>query len=131
MENLIAYLDDSLVPLERKIKEYLDLERDIRKLEVEILNLKAKAAAPEHRQQQATAADAAPLHQSKIDEDEQLLEIMLERYREMQGEIIKMLPEQNKFIEIDLGYGPSMVGYFTVDLETHQELPEPLLRVVH
>ncbi|MFD2515127.1 hypothetical protein ACFSRY_14740 [Pontibacter locisalis] len=131
MENLTAYLDDSLVPLERKIKEYLELEGKIRKLEVEIINLKAKATAPGNHQKQEEGTTEAKSSEDNLKEDEQLLDIMLQRYREMQNEVIKMLPEQNKFIEIDLGYGPSMVGYFTVDLETHTQLPEPVLRVVH
>lgn len=32
MENLVEYLDESLIPLEAKIKDYLDVERTIRLL---------------------------------------------------------------------------------------------------
>ncbi|GAB3199422.1 hypothetical protein ABID22_002333 [Pontibacter aydingkolensis] len=130
MENLIAYLDESLVPLENKIQEYLEVEKEIRLLEVKILTLQNKAAAadepeqPDHQPSAGTEETEAGEHQQRMNK-------LLERYQELQQEVINMLPEKNKFVEINLGYGPSMVGYFTVDLETHQELPEPVLRVVH
>lgn len=112
MENLIAYLDESLVPLEQKVKEYLQVEQDIRHLEVEILTHKTDNTAD-------TSAK------------EDKLNGLLQKYNGLREEVVQMLPEQNKFIEINLGYGPSMVGYFTVDYETHQTLSEPVLRVVH
>ncbi|RIJ42443.1 hypothetical protein [Pontibacter oryzae] len=112
MENLIAYLNESLVPLEEKVKAYLQVEQDIRHLEVEILT---------HRKNNAAEASAK----------EEDLNGLLQKYNKLREEVVQMLPEQNKFIEINLGYGPSMVGYFTVDHETHQTLPEPVLRVVH
>jgi hypothetical protein len=56
---------------------------------------------------------------------------LLGKYDQLQQEVIAMLPEKNKFVELNLGYGPSLVGYFTVDPETHVTLDEPVLRVVH
>lgn len=131
MENLIAYLDESLVPLEKKVKEYLDLEREIRLLEVKIVNLQNKVAASNDPEMQESMSHDGKPQESELNKNEEMMEILLQRYQEMQQEIIRMLPEKNKFVEINLGYGPSMVGYFTVDHETHQELPEPVLRVVH
>ena len=130
MENLIAYLDESLVPLEQKIQEYLEVEKEIRLLEVKILTLQNKVAAADEPEQSEAQADIGT-EESELGEHQQHLENLLKRYEDLKQEVIGMLPEKNKFIEINLGYGPSMVGYFTVDHETHQELPEPVLRVVH
>lgn len=130
MENLIAYLDESLIPLEQKIQEYLEVEKEIRLLEVKILTLQNKVAASDEPDQTEAQADIGT-EESELDQHQQLLENLLKRYQDLKQEVIEMLPEKNKFIEINLGYGPSMVGYFTVDHETHQALPEPVLRVVH
>ncbi|WP_276496413.1 hypothetical protein [Pontibacter litorisediminis] len=124
MENLIQYLDDSLVPLEQKVMEYLNLEKDIRKLEVDLLT---KTRGPVEKAAENTATtlkETPPVTEGQLQE-------MVQRLEELRQEIIQMLPEKNKFIEVNLGYGPSMVGYFTADHETHQPLPEPILRVVH
>lgn len=130
MENLIEYLDESLVPLEEKVKEYLHVERDIRLLEVEVLSLQSMKHDfdPEQNiEQQLT--DQQP--QNSLNDKEQKLKELLEKYKDLQQEVIEMLPDQNKFVELNLGYGPSMVGYFTVDPETRTPLEEPVLRVVH
>ncbi|MBC5992336.1 hypothetical protein [Pontibacter cellulosilyticus] len=130
MENLIAYLDESLVPLENKIQEYLEVEKEIRLLEVKILTLQNKVAAADEPEQTESQADVGT-EETELGQHQQQMDKLLQRYQNLQNEVIGMLPEKNKFVEINLGYGPSMVGYFTVDLETHQELPEPVLRVVH
>ncbi|WP_299754604.1 hypothetical protein [uncultured Pontibacter sp.] len=124
MENLIQYLDDSLVPLEEKVQEYLNLEKDIRKSEVDMLTRK-QGPVQEAAENTATTLKEVP------DISEGQLQEMVQRLDKLREEIVQMLPEKNKFIEINLGYGPSMVGYFTADNETHQPLPEPILRVVH
>lgn len=130
MENLIEYLDESLVPLEEKVKEYLHVERDIRLLEVELLSLQSMRPDfdPEQTMEQHLK-DAQP-HNS-LNDKEQKLKDLLAKYKALQQEVIGMLPERDKFVELNLGYGPSMVGYFTVDPETRTPLEEPVLRVVH
>ena len=131
MENLIEYLDESLIPLEEKIRDYLDVERTIRLLEVEILSLQSIRPDfdPESRDfEQNVAADRRG---NSLGEKEQRLASLLESYKKLKQEVVNMLPEQNRFFELNLGYGPSMVGYFTVDHETRQPLEEPVLRVVH
>ncbi|PKV62852.1 hypothetical protein [Pontibacter ramchanderi] len=130
MENLIEYLDESLVPLEEKVKEYLHVERDIRLLEVELLSLQSMKPDfdPEQNLEQHLTNQQP---QNTLNDKEQKLKELLEKYGSLQQEVIRMLPEQNKFVELNLGYGPSMVGYFTVDPETRTPLEEPVLRVVH
>ncbi|GGG13357.1 hypothetical protein [Pontibacter amylolyticus] len=130
MENLIEYLDESLVPLEEKVKEYLHVERDIRLLEVELLSLQSMRPDfdPEQTMEQHLK-DAQP--QNSLNDKEQKLKDLLAKYKALQQEVIGMLPERDKFVELNLGYGPSMVGYFTVDPETRTPLEEPVLRVVH
>ena len=130
MENLIEYLDESLVPLEEKVKEYLHVERDIRLLEVELLSL--QSVRPDFDPEQTMEeqlTDKQP--KNSLNDKEQKLKELLEQYKNLQKEVIGMLPERDKFVELNLGYGPSMVGYFTVDPETRTPLEEPVLRVVH
>ncbi|WP_161888209.1 hypothetical protein [Pontibacter russatus] len=131
MENLIEYLDESLIPLEEKVRDYLDVERTIRLLEVEILSLQSIRPDfdPENRDFEQNMA--AGRRSNSLSEKEQRLASLLESYKKLKQEVVNMLPEQNKFFELNLGYGPSMVGYFTVDHETRQPLAEPVLRVVH
>ena len=131
MENLIEYLDESLIPLEEKIRDYLDVERTIRLLEVEILSLQSIRPDfdPESRDFEQNVA--AGRRGNSLGEKEQRLASLLESYKKLKQEVVNMLPEQNRFFELNLGYGPSMVGYFTVDHETRQPLEEPVLRVVH
>lgn len=131
MENLTHYLDKSLIPLENKIKEYLSIERDIRILDVELLSLQSMKTDfnpeqhdLEHDLKQGTGS-------GDLSDKEQKMTILLDKYNLLRAQLIQMLPEKNKFIEVNLGYGPSMVGYFTIDHETRKPLPEPVLRVVH
>lgn len=127
MENLVEYLDESLVPLEEKIKDYLEVERNIRLLEVELLSLQSIRSdfIPEDSRDQPNSISG------QLNDKERRLEMLLKEYHTLRQDVINMLPEQNKFFELNLGYGPSMVGYFTIDHETRQPLSEPVLRVVH
>lgn len=130
MENLIEYLDESLLPLEEKVKEYLHIERDIRLLEVELLSL--QSVKPDFDPEQHVEHPFSNAQSTNtLNDKEQKLKDLLDKYKALQQEVIQMLPEKNKFVELNLGYGPSMVGYFTVDPETRTPLEEPVLRVVH
>jgi hypothetical protein len=130
MENLIEYLNESLIPLEEKVKEYLHVERDIRLLEVEVLSMhsvKTDFDPDLTIEKQLSGSQPA----NTLNDKEKKLKELLDQHKALQKEVIEMLPEQNKFVELNLGYGPSMVGYFTVDPETRTPLEEPVLRVVH
>jgi len=129
MENLTQYLDKSLIPLEDKVKEYLNVERDIRILDVELLSLQSIKA--DFNPEQHDLEQGMKEGNSNLNDKEQKMTALLEKYNQLRTELINMLPEKNRFIEINLGYGPSMVGYFTIDHETRQPLQEPVLRVVH
>lgn len=131
MENLIEYLDESLIPLEEKIRDYLEVERTIRLLEVEILSLQSIRPEYDPESRDFEQNMAAGRRGTSLSEKEQRLGSLLESYKKLKQEVVNMLPEQNKFFELNLGYGPSMVGYFTVDHEMRQPLAEPVLRVVH
>ncbi|WP_162052621.1 hypothetical protein [Pontibacter pamirensis] len=131
MENLVEYLDESLVPLEEKIKVYLDVEHGIRLLEVELLSLQSIRPdfSPDspYAEQSASAGNLS----RKLNDKEKRLAELVDYHKVLRQEVINMLPETNKLFELNLGYGPTMVGYFTLDPETHQPLPEPALRIVH
>ena len=116
-------------PLEQKIKLYLDLERDIRLLEVELLSLqsiKSDFDPAEDVMEQEMYGSSDKI----LNDKEQMHAEMLDRYKKLKQEVIQMLPGKNKFVEISMGYGPGMIGYFTIDPETHEPLPEPVLRVL-
>jgi chromosome segregation ATPase len=131
MENLTQYLDKSLKPLEDKVREYLNVERDIRLLDVELLSLQSMKSDfnPEQHDLEQEIKEGG--NNPELNDKEQKMADLLNEYNKLRSELITMLPEKNRFIEINLGYGPSMVGYFTIDHETRQPLPEPVLRVVH
>ncbi len=130
MENLTEYLDKTLVPLETKVREYLNIERDIRILDVELLSLQSMKS-DYNPEQHDLEQDMQEGKKNEMNDKEQKMSELLNKYKQLRTEVINMLPEKNKFIEINLGYGPSMVGYFTIDHETRRQLPEPVLRVVH
>ena len=131
MENLTQYLDKTLIPLEDKVKEYLNVERDIRLLDVELLSLQSMKSDFNPEQHDLEQEMNEGSSNNELNDKEQKMADLLNRYNKLRSELINMLPEKNRFIEINLGYGPSMVGYFTIDHETRQPLPEPVLRVVH
>lgn len=132
MENLVEYLDESLVSLEEKIKAYLDVEHAMRLLEVELLSLQSIRPdfSPDSSNAEQNGSAEGSLSKKLNDKEKRLAELV-EYHKVLRQEVINMLPEQNKLFELNLGYGPSMVGYFTVDHETNQPLPEPVLRIVH
>lgn len=131
MENVTQYLDETLTPLESKIKQYLDLERDIRLLEVELLSLQSIKTDfnPEQEDLQQEIQDGYLVED--LNDKEQKFAEMLEQYESIKNEVVQMLPEKDKFVQINPGNGPSMIGYFTTDPDTKELLPEPILRVVH
>jgi len=118
MENLTEYLEKDRIPLEDKVKQYLEVEHNMRLLEVEMLSMDHQHADEEFPQDQRGEA-------------EMQMGVLVQRYNELQKEIIALLPSVNQLVEINLGYGPSSVGYFTIDHETYQPLDKPVLRVVH
>lgn len=131
MNTIPQYLDVKLPPLEYKLKQYLDLERDIRLLDVELLSLQSIKSDfnPEQEDLELEMQEGQTL--DCLNDKEQLMAEMLGQYEQLKNEVIQLLPEKNKFVELKLSFGTSMVGYFTVDPETGQELPEAVLRVVH
>lgn len=131
MENLTHYLDKNLIPLEAKVRQYLDLERGIRILDVELLSLQSAKSDFDPGQEDLEQEMQEGQQTDNLNDKEQMLADMLAQYEKLKQEVIEMLPEKNKFIELNLGYGPSMVGYFTTDPDTFEQLPEPVLRVVH
>ena len=130
MENLVEYLDESdesLVPLEEKIKAYLDVEHAIRLVEVELLSLQSIRPdfTPDNRDESEVSLN------KKLNDKEKKLAALVEQHKALRQEVISMLPKQNKLFELNLGYGPTRIGYFTMDVERKQQLPEPVLRIVH
>lgn len=118
MEDLTEYLEESRIPLEEKVKQYLDVEREMRLLEVDMLSMEPQHVDEDYPQEEQQQA-------------EQRLQVLVQHYEALQQEIIDLLPGENRLVEINLGYGPSSVGYFTTDPDTYQPLDKPVLRVIH
>lgn len=131
MDNVTQYVNETLTPLESKIKQYLDLERDIRLLEVELLSLQSIKSDFDPEQEDLQQEIQEGHHLEDLNDKEQKFAEMLDQYESIKNEVIRMLPEKDKFVEIHPGHGPGMIGYFTTDPDTKEPLPEPILRVVH
>ena len=131
MEDLVNYLDESLQQIELKAQEYLLIEEKLRQADIET------ESASHHflpdNQPDNSGADQPTLEvqqgqvYNKPEEPDKPTEDLKATLLRLKQEIIGMLPEKNKFIDVDLGYGPSSIGAFT-----NKENPNELdLIIVH
>jgi hypothetical protein len=130
MATNLDYLDPSLIPLEDKVKAYLEAEEDLRKATVEAKSLPGVAAAEDQAQAAFEHRPATGSFDQHADEVEQRLQNLHADLDILRQDIIEMLPTRNEFVKVNLGYGPSRVGAFAVD---HADGKEPRfeLRIVH
>jgi hypothetical protein len=135
MEDYVNYLDESLRPLEEKAQEYLLLEERLRYIDIENDSATHQFIPEEEQNKNPETGDktmaSAQLQQGvpiiKTPETHQSPEEIKSKLSQLKQEIIAMLPETNKFIPVDLGYGPSSIGAFP-----NKEKPEELdLIIVH
>ncbi|MCB2380508.1 hypothetical protein LGH70_23140 [Hymenobacter sp. BT635] len=134
MASNLDYLDPTLIPLEDKVKAYLEAEEDLRKATVEAKSLPNAAAAEAQANQAFEHRPATGSFDQHADEVEQRIQNLQDDLRLLRQEIIGMLPTRNEFVKVNLGYGPSRVGAFAVEhgpatpsgAEPHYEL-----RIVH
>ena len=130
MASNLDYLDPTLIPLEEKVKNYLDTEKALRAangaLQNEpLLDRDQAESAAEFEQRPPTGS---------YDQDEDELTETVENLRHdltrLEQEIIALLPCRDAWVKVNLGYGPSRVGAWLVpalgDAPARYEL-----RVVH
>ncbi|MDX5346115.1 MAG: hypothetical protein LPK19_02620 [Hymenobacteraceae bacterium] len=113
MENFTDYLDPELVPLEEKIKAYLDVDKELKHMQIELENAKAAAPEfdPEKHDLQQTISEGK--HENQLSDIQNKIEDLEKQQNKLKAQIIDLLPVKDQYIKVDLGYGPSEVGAFT------------------
>jgi hypothetical protein len=128
MASNLDYLNPALIPLEEKVKAYLEAEEELEKARIGARSLATTDLPPtDGTFEQRPPTGSFDQH---TDEMQQTLDNMATDLELLRREIIEMLPVRDEFIKVNLGYGPSRVGAFT---ETSQAGAEPTykLRIVH
>ena len=130
MASNLDYLDPALIPLEEKVKAYLDAEKALRQAQEALTN--------EPLQDQEQVRSAAQFEQrpptGSFDQDEDELTGTVANLHDdlaqLEQEILALLPSRNEWVKVNLGYGPSRVGAWHVPAAAG--IPERYeLRVVH
>ena len=118
MASNLDYLNPALIPLEEKIKAYLDAEKALRHAQEALTN--------EPLQDQEQVQSAAQFEQrpptGSFDQDEDELTETVANLRDdlaqLEQEILALLPSRNEWVKVNLGYGPSRVGAWHVPATT-------------
>ncbi|GAB3320600.1 hypothetical protein ACFQT0_14865 [Hymenobacter humi] len=130
MASNLDYLDPALIPLEDKVKAFLETEKELQRANAALKN--------EPLQDLEQARSAAQFEQrpptGSFDQDEfeltQTIENLRTNLARQEREIIAMLPTRNEWVKVNLGYGPSRVGAWHVPAMAGA--PERYeLRVIH
>ncbi|GAB2477985.1 hypothetical protein GCM10011375_19260 [Hymenobacter qilianensis] len=128
MASNLDYLNPALIPLEEKVKAYLEAEEELEKAQIEARSLSTSDLPPT-----ADGFEQRPPTGSfdqHADELQQRLNNMITDLDLLRREIIELLPVRDEFVKVNLGYGPSRVGAFTIPTATGTE-PKYQLRVIH
>ncbi|RYU76052.1 hypothetical protein [Hymenobacter persicinus] len=128
MASNLDYLDPNLIPLEEKVKAYLEAEEDLRKATVEARSLPTTEAAEAQAAEQFDQRPATGSFDQHEDEVEQRLQNLREVLAELRQDVLALLPVRDEFVKVNLGYGPSRVGAFSVGGSSSQDYE---LRIVH
>ena len=130
MASNLDYLDPALIPLEEKVKAYLDAEKALRKAQ------EARTNEPSQGRKQLQSAaqfeQRPPTGSFDQDEDELTKTVanLHDDLARLEQEVLALLPSRNEWVKVNLGYGPSRVGAWHVPAAA--DTPERYaLRVVH
>ncbi|GAB3634898.1 hypothetical protein GCM10027422_04880 [Hymenobacter arcticus] len=114
MASNLDYLSPNLQPLVEKVEAYLAAKEDLRKLTVADLNEAAHDAAV------ATAADEFEQRPPTGSFDQHADELAQRRQNaqadldSLTQNVLALLPTRNEWVKVNLGYGPSRVGAWSV-----------------
>ncbi|WP_019948485.1 hypothetical protein [Hymenobacter aerophilus] len=112
MASNLDYLAPELKPLEEKLQAYLAAEKELAQAEIAATNVALDPPpAPAVALGQRPAPGSFPQPTAESGNELQNLRDDLAAQRQ---EIIGMLPVRDEWIKINLGYGPSRVGAFSV-----------------
>jgi len=114
MASNLDYLNPNLLPLEAKVEAYLAAEKELQQLIIAERNepthdAQVTAAAAEFEQRPATGS--FDQHADELALKHQDAQDALDRLRQ---DIIGLLPTRNEWVKVNLGYGPSRVGAWSV-----------------
>lgn len=125
MASNLDYLDPTLRPLEDKLQAYLRAEKEYQAAEVDVTNLTHEPSPAPANFEQRSVSGSYP---QKAEEAQGNLENLRNDLALLRQEIIQMLPVRDEWVKVNLGYGPSRVGAFTLNSAGNE--PEYELRVV-
>lgn len=129
MATNLDYLDPALLPLEEKVKAYLETEEEMRKATVDAHSLSGhadtghEAGGFEQRPATGSLDQSADEMQNKVSNLQGLLHTLRQ-------EIMDLLPARDEWVTVNLGYGPSRVGAFRPE-QAEGASTEYILRIVH
>jgi hypothetical protein len=114
MASNLDYLDPNLQPLVEKVEAYIAAKEDLRKLTLADLNEAAHDAAvatsaAEFEQRPPTGS--FDQHADELDQRRQDAQADLDLLTQ---NILTLLPTRNEWVKVNLGYGPSRVGAWSV-----------------
>ena len=130
MASNLDYLDPTFIPLEEKVKTYLETEKALR-----VANSALQNEPLLDRDQAESAAgfeQRPPTGSDNQDEDEltQTVANLRRDLARLEQEIIALLPCRDEWVKVNLGYGPSRVGAWLVPAQDDAPARHEL-RVVH
>jgi hypothetical protein len=130
MASNLDYLDPAFLPLEEKVKAYLEAEKSLQRATAALRNEPLREQ--ERAQTAAQFTQRPPTGSFNQAEDELVQNIKNLRadLTHLEQEVIALLPTRDEWVKVNLGYGPSRVGAWHVPaLNGAPERYE--LRVVH
>ncbi|SEU07269.1 hypothetical protein [Hymenobacter actinosclerus] len=112
MASNLDYLAPELKPLEEKLQAYLESEKELAQAEIAATNLtQSPPPAPAVALGQRPAPGSFP---QPTDEANNELQNLRDDLAVQRQAIIELLPVRDEWVKINLGYGPSRVGAFSV-----------------
>lgn len=112
MASNLDYLDPALQPLADKVQAYIQCEKEFQRAEVEATALTHQTpatAASTFEQRSATGSYNQPHEEIRAK-----LNNLRQELEQLRHEAIALLPVRDEWVKINLGYGPSRVGAFSI-----------------
>ena len=114
MASNLDYLSPDLQPLVEKVEAYLTAKEDFRKLTIAERNEPlhdANVAASAEAFEQRPPTGSFDQHADELALQHQDAQEAIDRFSQ---DIIALLPTRNEWVKVNLGYGPSRVGAWSV-----------------
>lgn len=130
MASNLDYLDPALVPLEDKVKAFLEAEQALRRASDSLRNPAQPRQDPAHTPLGVEPGPPETSNGQRAEEHRPNMEQLRGALARLEEEVVALLPSRNEWLKVNLGYGPSRVGAWHVPATA--SAPERYeLRVVH